>query len=161
MTCQFLGDDPVRGWIIVPNLVAISFYWTFSAFFMVLDMLPKTKFIMKYKVQPSTNDPLEMDKLPSVIKQVLFNQFCIQIPFTIMFHPVVYLRGAVDIDYVRPIPSAWIILLDFIVFEITREITFYYMHRLLHHPHFYKKYHKMHHGNTMRHFFQVYSSKTK
>lgn len=146
MTCQFAGGDHLRGWIIIPNLVAISSYWIFCAFFIALDMLPKTNFIRKYKVQPSTNDPLEMDKLPSVIKQVLFNQFCVQIPFSIISHPVIYLFGTDDGDYIRPIPTAKRIVLDLIVFEITREIAFYYIHRLLHHPRFYKKYHKMHHG---------------
>lgn len=110
---------------------------------------------MKYKVQPYTNDPLELEKLPSVIKQVLFNQFCVQIPFSIIFHPFVYVRGSIHDDYVRPIPAAWRILLDFIVFEITREISFYYIHRLLHHPQLYKKYHKMHHGNFITFFTNI------
>lgn len=141
-----IGDGAVRGWIIVPNLVAISLYWIIVGFFTLLDMLPKSKLIMKYKVQPYTNDPLELNKLPSVIKQVLFNQFCVQIPFSIIFHPFVYVRGSIHEDFVRPIPPASRILLDFIVFEITREILFYYIHRILHDPRFYKKYHKMHHG---------------
>uniref|UniRef100_A0A336L740 CSON001212 protein n=1 Tax=Culicoides sonorensis TaxID=179676 RepID=A0A336L740_CULSO len=144
------GDSPVSGWIIIPNLISIGLYWIIAGIFFIVDMMPKTKFLIKYKLQSNTNDPLDLDKLPSVIKQVLFNQFCVQIPFSILIHPIVHLRGinSPEIDFVRQVPPMWRITLDFIVFELIREISFYYLHRLFHHPRLYQKYHKMHHEWT-------------
>ena len=45
----------------------------------------------------------------------------------------------------RELPDIWTGIGHFIVFAIVREITFYYSHRLLHHPYFYKSIHKKHH----------------
>lgn len=76
---------------------------------------------------------------------MLFNQFIVQVIFGIITHPYVYIRGSKDVEYIRTVPAFTTIFLELIFFEISREITFYYMHRLLHHRKFYEKYHKQHH----------------
>lgn len=45
----------------------------------------------------------------------------------------------------REVPDIWTCVGHFIFFAIVREITFYYSHRLLHHPYLYKRIHKKHH----------------
>lgn len=45
------------------SIYTISIYWMFSAFYMILDITNKPKFLRKFKTQPGFNEPLERSKL--------------------------------------------------------------------------------------------------
>ena len=110
-----------------------------------MDVTNRPKFLRKFKVQPGTNEPVDRDRLMSVIYQVLFNQFFIGIPLNLVIYYAMCQRGLSDI---KELPTFNRIVLEFAVFLIVEEIGFYYSHRILHYGKIYKYIHKKHHEWT-------------
>jgi len=77
-----------------------------------------------------------------VIKQVIINQTLLSIPLAIIAN---YLRELSGQKYSPEIPTLYEFVKDFIACLLLREPSFYYIHRLLHHPRIYKHFHKRHH----------------
>jgi len=48
-------------------------------------------------------------------------------------------------DHSATLPSVWVVLRDVFVCRVLREVAFYYLHRLAHHPRLYARVHKQHH----------------
>jgi len=98
-----------------------------------------------YKVQPGTNQPLDMKKFWSMLRQVAFNQLVVNVPFLYMMYHLHEWRGTPD---VRVLPTFHATIFQLVVFLLVEELLFYYLHAALHHRRVYKYIHKKHHEWT-------------
>lgn len=122
-----------------------ALYWALGSIYLVLDTT-NPSWVQRYKVQPGKNEPVDPKKLRNVLKTVLFNQFIVGPLFVTIFYPFACMRG-MD-KKIRPLPTILEFVLHFAGSIIVREIYFYYSHRLLHMPPFYRWFHKKHHEWT-------------
>jgi len=79
-----------------------------------------------------------------LLKVVLLNEILV-IPLAIASFRFNQWNGRV---YQRELPSVPTAVASFVFFLVCREVSFYYSHRLLHHPSIYKYIHKKHHTWT-------------
>ncbi|XP_043841734.1 fatty acid hydroxylase domain-containing protein 2 [Dromiciops gliroides] len=129
------------GTVITPSLL----FWSFNAFLLVVDTTGKPHFISRYRIQDGKNDPVDSTKLRQALVTVLFNQYIISLPMLGLCYPFFKWQE----DPCRPeLPTFHWFLLELSVFVLIEEVMFYYSHRLLHHPIFYKRFHKKHHEWT-------------
>lgn len=64
---DIIGEEPITLWIIAPMILTISVYWIFGALYTALDIFNKPDAFRKYKVQPGTNEPVDLQKLLKVM----------------------------------------------------------------------------------------------
>ena len=67
------GDDKWTLWVFGTTTLTTVFYWLASAGYLLLD-LTTPSWIMRYKVQPDKNTPVDKNHILSVLLLVLFNQ---------------------------------------------------------------------------------------
>lgn len=72
----------------------------------------------------------------------LRNQLTVSLSLSILMMPLWNWRG---VSYGAPFPSLWTIAWQLPVVVLVQEVGFYYAHRLLHRPFWYKKVHYLHH----------------
>jgi sterol desaturase/sphingolipid hydroxylase (fatty acid hydroxylase superfamily) len=127
-------------------LVQTLAFWIPSLFYLSIDLVPGHP-LYKYKIQPAKQ--VTTAEVWQCIKTVLINQYLIATPLDLALALLAFKLGRPPALTISPIlPSIQEIARDFTISIITREILFYYSHRLGHIPALYKSIHKKHHKFT-------------
>jgi methylsterol monooxygenase len=132
-------------------IITTAVYWVIGLLFLFLDLTPRpsryrwVRQLQEYKVQPfKTITPREYRDICLI---VLRNQFFVAFPLSIFMAAFVApMRGMSTLG--KDLPGFWGTLGTYVFCMICEEIGFFYVHRFLHHPSRYQKYHKMHHNFT-------------
>ncbi|KAK4026348.1 hypothetical protein OUZ56_015351 [Daphnia magna] len=118
-------------------------FWGVGSIFILMDYYGWPKCVSKYKIQPGTNQPVDLSKVIQTAKVVLMNQWLLTFP---LLHANYYLKKITNtMPNFLELPTFGRMLIDLVVFLIIDEIGLYYMHRLQHHPKLYASVHKKHH----------------
>jgi len=136
------GGDEFKISAVGTFVVSLTVYWVIGIIYTLIDITGQPAALLKYKMQPGKNEPLERWRLTKVVLIVLFNQFVIGIPATVFCYHLMKWRGS---SFGLQLPTFQWVLLELVVFILVEEVGFYYAHRMLHHPFLYKTLHKRHH----------------
>ncbi|GFQ96218.1 fatty acid hydroxylase domain-containing protein 2 [Trichonephila clavata] len=116
-------------------------YWIVASFYTFIDVTGKPKFAVKHRIQEISSYPVPFSSVLKLGRQVLINQF-LSIPFYMVGYHLMVLRGY---DTKKSLPSFQRAFFELLFCVLVEEIGFYYSHRVLHFPFFYKHIHKIHH----------------
>ncbi|KAL3439739.1 hypothetical protein BJX65DRAFT_317728 [Aspergillus insuetus] len=115
-----------------------------ATLYMLLDVLFPA-FSQRHKIQAARRQPTAA-QIAHCITITLFNHVWIIALHAAIVYAVGFDKSTLNLDPTLP---SWIaIVKDFAFGLLAREISFYYVHRLMHHPMLYARFHKMHHKYT-------------
>ncbi|KAH8287114.1 hypothetical protein KR054_003237 [Drosophila jambulina] len=141
-----VGDDPWRLWVLGSTVVIFSVYWLYAAIFTLMDITNRPRFLRKYKIQPGQNEPVDLRRLWSAVKVVVFNLTVVNMLASWVFYELVF--KSTNSNDIRVLPTFRRAVRDVAAFVVLEEVMFYYAHRLMHHRSVYKYIHKKHHEWT-------------
>ncbi|ESO82259.1 hypothetical protein LOTGIDRAFT_170177 [Lottia gigantea] len=139
-----IQDEVVLNILVTYGVTQIVF-WVVGGTTLFVDVTGKPDWMIRNKLQPGKNQPVEKKILLKILKVGLRNQILIGFPLTAVHYPLRQWRGS---DLTLTFPDWTILLRDLVFCVLLEEICFYYSHRLLHHPKLYKTIHKIHHEWT-------------
>lgn len=99
--------------------------------------------VARYKIQPKVRLPLA--DMIRCYKDVMRMFFLVVGPLQLVSYPSVKLVG---IHTGLPLPSAWEMIMQLVVYFLVEDYTNYWIHRFLHNKWGYEKIHKVHHEYT-------------
>ncbi|KAL4820744.1 hypothetical protein BDW67DRAFT_180305 [Aspergillus spinulosporus] len=112
-----------------------------ATLYMLIDAL-FPKFSQRHKIQGASRQPTRQQILHCV-QVTLFNHVWVVALHALLVYYTGLDRATVNLD---PVVPPWkVFFMDFAFGLLAREISFYYVHRALHHPSIYAYIHKMHH----------------
>jgi len=114
-------------------------YWTLNG---LLYFIYKRGYLQKYKILPDKWPSYELVK--ECVRDTLINHLLLRPLFAYyVLYPAFHWRGSVPAR--TPLPSFGAIILQIAFCFLVTDFTFYWFHRALHLPMFYKRIHKQHH----------------
>jgi len=145
--CDIFQDNFFLMLVIGSVILSSIVFWVANLFLLILDnsMHPLAFWFRQYKIQQDQNVPVNKKKLMRCVKGVLLNQLIIAPLFLAAVYPLLVWRGT---SFSRQLTDFHWALVQLGVCVLVEEFCFYYSHRLLHHPRFYKHFHKTHHEWT-------------
>jgi len=117
-------------------------YWIPALFFMFVDLTGKPAFLYRYKIQPEEKVTFQM--YLKCFALVIFNQLCVAVPMLWALEEL-KLTPYFGLNAGPEIPPVRVILRHFVFWLLFEDFWFFHVHKLLHHPLFYKYVHKVHH----------------
>ncbi|KAH7153641.1 fatty acid hydroxylase superfamily-domain-containing protein [Dactylonectria macrodidyma] len=124
-------------------IIQVLFWWIPSAIYISLDHIAPS-FAARHKIQP-----LEKQPTAAVVGHAVAVSLRNQLLIVAAQIAIGILAGLHDIpprfQITATLPTATSFINDILICIISREILFYYSHRLFHVPYFYRRIHKVHH----------------
>jgi len=147
MICDLFMDNFFLMLVVGSVISSTLVFWIANILLLILDnsMHPLAFWFRQYKIQQDQNVPVNKAKLWRACKGVLFNQFVVGPIFLTAVYPLLVWRGN---SYSRQLTDFNWSLVQLGICVLVEEFCFYYSHRILHHPRFYKHFHKTHHEWT-------------
>ena len=139
------GFSDATLYIVGSSVLHMLTYWVYAALLLAFDCVRGQHALSQYKVQPTKNVPVDREKLYACVRQVLINQLGIAAPLNALTYPIAVWRG---VGFGLPLPSFERFCFDIAVFLVVEELLFYYVHRAMHSPQLYGRFHKRHHEWT-------------
>jgi 4-alpha-methyl-delta7-sterol-4alpha-methyl oxidase len=126
-------------WIFALNSFAVHeiTFWTANG---LLFLCHYMGWFSRFKIQGAEMPSARLIK--QCLVELVINHFLVQIPTIVLLYPLFAKTGMRIHD---PLPSAFEVIWQNIVFFILTDSTFYWSHRMLHSPYLFKKIHSQHH----------------
>lgn len=122
----FNGNDMALAmWGLI--IVSCGSFWVFNSFLLIVDVTEWPKFLLRYKIQPTANVPINRKKLRSALFWVFFNLTIVGLPLMYVAFMLMKWRGC---SFGRELPTFHWVVFELVIFSLVEEVFFYYSHRL-------------------------------
>ncbi|KAH7120407.1 fatty acid hydroxylase superfamily-domain-containing protein [Dactylonectria estremocensis] len=124
-------------------VIQVLFWWIPSIIYVSLDHVAPS-FAARHKIQPLEKQPTAAVVGHAVAVSLRNQLSIIAVQIAISIHSALHDRPS-RFQITPTLPTTTSFIKDIFICIISREILFYYSHRLFHMPYFYRRIHKVHH----------------